>query len=88
MITAHVLQCLIGRELAHVVMVAIGCASAPPVETNRVPEIETGDQAFASGDYRVAIESYTLWLEKYPKDAEAFFMRGRAHNKLKEYRQE
>lgn len=72
--------------LAMVVMMAIGCATAPPVETtDRVPEIEVADQALASGDYRGAVENYTLWLEKYPQDAEAFFGRGRSYNKLGEH---
>jgi S1-C subfamily serine protease len=45
-----------------------------------------GNNAFEDGDYENAIKYYSLYIEKYPNDAEAYNNRGNAKNKLKDYK--
>lgn len=79
--------------LALMILIAIGCqTTGPKVDTSSsttttpsTPEIELGDKAWVSGEYEQATEYYAAWIGKYPEEANTYFQRGRAYNKLGKY---
>jgi tetratricopeptide (TPR) repeat protein len=46
------------------------------------PEVNTGDAAFAKGDYPAAIEDYSQALKNNPTDVDLLFSRGRAYQEV------
>jgi tetratricopeptide (TPR) repeat protein len=46
------------------------------------PEVNTGDAAFAKGDYPAAIEGYSQALKNNPTDVDLLFSRGRAYQEV------
>jgi tetratricopeptide (TPR) repeat protein len=66
-----------------VMLLVVACtspvpASAPPPETAE-EYIELGESLSEQGSYPEAIDHFSAALEKKPENAEAYFLRGRAH---------
>jgi tetratricopeptide (TPR) repeat protein len=58
------------------------CLLAVFTSCSSSPEVNTGDSAFAKGDYPAAIEGYSLALKNNPGDVDLLFGRGRAYQEV------
>lgn len=62
--------------LLFIVVFALGCKNENSVE---------GDKYYADGNYKKAIESYSVYLTTEPRDIKTLYNRGRAYEELGEY---
>ena len=58
------------------------CLLAVFTSCSSSPEVNTGDSAFAKGDYPAAIEGYSQALKNNPSDVDLLFGRGRAYQEV------
>ena len=58
------------------------CLLAVFTSCSSSPEVNTGDSAFAKGDYPAAIEGYSQALKNNPSDVDLLFSRGRAYQEV------
>ncbi len=59
---------------------------APPVRATASVYVRQGDRAFAEGKYAESVEAYTKALKLYDLNEYAYYNRGLAYRKLKDYK--
>jgi tetratricopeptide (TPR) repeat protein len=59
---------------------------APPARATASVYVRQGDRAFAEGKYAESVEAYTKALELYNLNDYAYYNRGLAYRKLKDYK--
>ncbi|HEY9828365.1 MAG TPA: tetratricopeptide repeat protein [Stenomitos sp.] len=88
-----------GREVLFVLMIlSMGCTSLPPVlaqvsapssdsaKQSVSAYVRQGDNAYAEGNYKAAIERYSQALAAYQLNDYVYYNRGNAYRKLKDYK--
>jgi len=58
------------------------CLLAVLISCSSSPKVNTGDVAFAKGDFPAAIDGYSESLENSPTDVKLLFSRGRAYQEV------